>query len=189
MVRKLALSSSSPHSRTIDLAELRFRDRRAGSERRWPPARGAKQLPIRSIQMPAMLAHPDRDRPLVRLLAKDALSDAILRFGRGADSSDLELMRSAYWPAGIDPATRPPSRWRSAVCSITLRGCVSSTRSTRRAQGALALAPRPALRRTAGLGLRFSWGGHGLCSWNGEVYIGTPDGRLIALDGKAGKLV
>jgi quinohemoprotein ethanol dehydrogenase len=41
----------------------------------------------------------------------------------------------------------------------------------------------------AGLGLRFSWGGHGLCWWNGKVYIGTPDGRLIALDGKTGKLV
>jgi quinohemoprotein ethanol dehydrogenase len=41
----------------------------------------------------------------------------------------------------------------------------------------------------AGLGLRFSWGGHGLCSWNGKVYIGTPDGRLLALDGKTGKLV
>jgi quinohemoprotein ethanol dehydrogenase len=41
----------------------------------------------------------------------------------------------------------------------------------------------------AGLGLRFSWGGHGLCWWNGKVYIGTPDGRLLALDGKTGKLV
>jgi quinohemoprotein ethanol dehydrogenase len=41
----------------------------------------------------------------------------------------------------------------------------------------------------AGLGLRFSWGGHGLCSWNGKVYVGTPDGRLIALDGKTGQLV
>lgn len=41
----------------------------------------------------------------------------------------------------------------------------------------------------AGLGLRFTWGGHGLCSWNGKLYIGTPDGRLIAVDGKSGKLV
>lgn len=41
----------------------------------------------------------------------------------------------------------------------------------------------------AGLGLRFSWGGHGLCAWNGKIYIGTPDGRLIALDGKTGTLV
>jgi quinohemoprotein ethanol dehydrogenase len=41
----------------------------------------------------------------------------------------------------------------------------------------------------AGLGLRFSWGGHGLCSWAGKIYVGTPDGRLIALDGKTGKLV
>jgi quinohemoprotein ethanol dehydrogenase len=41
----------------------------------------------------------------------------------------------------------------------------------------------------AGLGLRFSWGSHGLCWWNGKVYIGTEDGRLIALDGKTGKPV
>jgi SnoaL-like domain len=49
-----------------------------------------------------MTAHPDRDRALARVLAKDAISDAILRFARGADSSDLELMRSAYWPDGTD---------------------------------------------------------------------------------------
>lgn len=41
----------------------------------------------------------------------------------------------------------------------------------------------------AGLGLRFSWSSHGLCWWNGKVYVGTVDGRLIALDGKTGKLV
>ena len=39
---------------------------------------------------------------MARLLAKDAISDAILRFARGADSSDLELMRSAYWPDATD---------------------------------------------------------------------------------------
>jgi len=41
----------------------------------------------------------------------------------------------------------------------------------------------------AGLSLRFSWGSHGLCWWNGKVYIGTADGRLIALDGKTGHVV
>ena len=49
-----------------------------------------------------MTADRDRNGPLARLLAKDAISDAILRFARGADSSDLELMRSAYWPDGTD---------------------------------------------------------------------------------------
>jgi SnoaL-like domain len=44
----------------------------------------------------------DRNQPLARLLAKDAICDAILRFARGADSSDLELMRSAYWPDATD---------------------------------------------------------------------------------------
>jgi hypothetical protein len=39
--------------------------------------------------MREMTARPDRDATLVRLLAKDAISDAILRFARGADSSDL----------------------------------------------------------------------------------------------------
>jgi hypothetical protein len=52
--------------------------------------------------MREMTARPDRDATLARLLAKDAISDAILRFARGADSSDLELMRSAYWPDGTD---------------------------------------------------------------------------------------
>jgi hypothetical protein len=45
---------------------------------------------------------PDRQQLLARLLAKDAICDAILRFARGADSSDLELMRSAYWPDATD---------------------------------------------------------------------------------------
>ena len=52
--------------------------------------------------MREMTARPDRDATLARLLAKDAISDAILRFARGADSSDIELMRSAYWPGGTD---------------------------------------------------------------------------------------
>jgi SnoaL-like domain len=49
-----------------------------------------------------MTVLPDHARPWERLLAKDAISDAILRFARGADSSDLELMRSAYWPDATD---------------------------------------------------------------------------------------
>src|SRR5580658_3545693 len=49
-----------------------------------------------------MTAQSDQSGPLARLIAKDSISAAILRFARGADSSDLELMRSAYWPDGTD---------------------------------------------------------------------------------------
>src|SRR6202042_2408753 len=67
-----------------------------------PPARRATEPPIRSIQTPDMTGQPDQSGSLARLLAKDAISDAILRFARGADRSDLELMRSAYWPDATD---------------------------------------------------------------------------------------
>lgn len=37
--------------------------------------------------------------------------------------------------------------------------------------------------------LRAAWGVRGLAWWNGKVYTGTMDGRLIALDGKTGRPV
>lgn len=41
----------------------------------------------------------------------------------------------------------------------------------------------------AGERLRFSWGTRGLAWWNGKVYIGTVDGRLVALNDKTGQPV
>jgi SnoaL-like domain len=49
-----------------------------------------------------VIAQSDHAGALARLVAKDAICDAVLRFARGADSSDLELMRSAYWPDATD---------------------------------------------------------------------------------------
>jgi quinohemoprotein ethanol dehydrogenase len=37
--------------------------------------------------------------------------------------------------------------------------------------------------------LRTAWGIHGIAFWQGKVYAGTSDGRLIALDAKSGALV
>ncbi|HET6523118.1 PQQ-dependent dehydrogenase, methanol/ethanol family [Sphingopyxis sp.] len=37
--------------------------------------------------------------------------------------------------------------------------------------------------------LRMGWGSRGLAWWNGKIYIGTQDGRLIAIDAKTGKQV
>ncbi len=47
--------------------------------------------------------------------------------------------------------------------------------------------PRPGER--AGLNLRFGWGVRGIAWWNGKIYTGTQDGRLIALDARTGKQV
>ncbi len=37
--------------------------------------------------------------------------------------------------------------------------------------------------------MRFAWGPRGIAYWNGKVYVGTTDGRLIAIDAKNGKEV
>lgn len=49
-----------------------------------------------------MQINSDQERAIARLLAKDAVSDAIIRFARGADTADLELIRSVYWPEATD---------------------------------------------------------------------------------------
>jgi quinohemoprotein ethanol dehydrogenase len=41
----------------------------------------------------------------------------------------------------------------------------------------------------AGLNLRLGWGSRGLAWWNGKLYTGTQDGRLVALDAKTGNEV
>ena len=41
----------------------------------------------------------------------------------------------------------------------------------------------------AGTALRYFWGTRGVAWWNGKVYVGTADGRLIAIDAHSGKQV
>lgn len=45
----------------------------------------------------------------------------------------------------------------------------------------------PHAREAAGRKLRQGWGSRGIAWWNGKVYTGTQDGRLIAIDAKTGK--
>jgi len=47
----------------------------------------------------------------------------------------------------------------------------------------------PKAPEAAGHKLRQGWGSRGIAYWNGKVYIGTQDGRLIAIDAKTGKVV
>jgi quinohemoprotein ethanol dehydrogenase len=47
----------------------------------------------------------------------------------------------------------------------------------------------PDVPSVAGDKLRAGWGSRGIAFWNGKVYVGTQDGRLIAVDATTGKLV
>jgi hypothetical protein len=44
----------------------------------------------------------DRSPAFARLLAKDAIIDVLNRFARGADSADLAVIKSVYWPEATD---------------------------------------------------------------------------------------
>jgi quinohemoprotein ethanol dehydrogenase len=46
----------------------------------------------------------------------------------------------------------------------------------------------PQVGKVAGAKLRASWGIRGLALWGNRVYVGTQDGRLLALDSKSGAL-
>lgn len=47
----------------------------------------------------------------------------------------------------------------------------------------------PEVGRQSGTRLRTGWGTRGIAWWNGKVYTGTQDGRLIAVEAKTGKPV
>jgi len=47
----------------------------------------------------------------------------------------------------------------------------------------------PKAAEAAGLRLRMGWGSRGLAWWNGKIYTGTQDGRLIAIDAETGQPV
>jgi quinohemoprotein ethanol dehydrogenase len=47
----------------------------------------------------------------------------------------------------------------------------------------------PEVAKVAGRKLRHSWGTRGIAFWRGKVYVGTADGRLIAIDAASGQPV
>lgn len=46
-----------------------------------------------------------------------------------------------------------------------------------------------AIEKSGSLNMRVGWGVRGVAWWDGKIYTGTQDGRLIAVDAKTGKLV
>jgi quinohemoprotein ethanol dehydrogenase len=47
----------------------------------------------------------------------------------------------------------------------------------------------PEVGKVGGLNMRTGWGVRGIAWWNGKIYVGTQQGRLIALDAKTGEPV
>lgn len=57
------------------------------------------------------------------------------------------------------------------------------------ATGKLLWVHDPKVTEVAGKRLRMGWGIRGIAYWNGKIYTGTHDGRLLALDARTGALV
>src|ERR1700712_1147326 len=47
----------------------------------------------------------------------------------------------------------------------------------------------PKVAQAAGPKMRYAWGSRGIAWWDGKIYVGTMDGRLIAIDAKSGQEV
>lgn len=65
----------------------------------------------------------------------------------------------------------------------------SRVRAVDAATGKLLWLYDPHVGKVAGVGLRFSYGSRGIAYWNHKVYVGTADGRLIAIDAGSGQLI
>jgi quinohemoprotein ethanol dehydrogenase len=96
----------------------------------------------------------------------------------------LGLVWSADLPAG-NPATGPIE---VAGVIYTATG-YAVVRAFEAATGKLLWTYDPHAPEVSGHKLRQGWGSRGIAYWNGKVYIGAQDGRLIAVDAKSGQPV
>lgn len=91
-------------------------------------------------------------------------------------SLDLDVANSITAPLAIDGV-------------IYLAAGYSVVHAIEAKSGTLLWRYDPGVRAAAGKRLRIGWGIRGLAAWGDKVYVGTQDGRLLALDAASGKLV
>ena len=63
----------------------------------------------------------------------------------------------------------------------------SIVRAVKARTGQLLWSFDPEVGKVASHKLRFSWGPRGIAYWKGKVFVGTTDGRLIAIDARTGR--
>src|SRR5471032_1323526 len=82
--------------------------------------------------------------------------------------------------------TRPSASSASPGRTIYLSSGLSVVRAIDAATGKLLWTYDPKVGEHQGKAIRSAWGSRGIAYWNGKVYTGTLDGRLIAIDAKTG---
>lgn len=97
----------------------------------------------------------------------------------------LKLLWSMDLPAGANSATAP-----IAVDGVLyFASGYSVVSAVDAATGRRLWSYDPEVAKVAGEKLRLAWGSRGIAWWNGKIYTGTHDGRLIAIDAETGKPV
>lgn len=100
-----------------------------------------------------------------------------------ANVGELGLVWSHDLPANQNTATGP----LEVGNVVYLASGYSHIRALDASTGKLLWEFDPGAAEASGRRLRQGWGSRGLAWWDGKVYTGTQDGRLIAVDAKTGK--
>jgi quinohemoprotein ethanol dehydrogenase len=96
---------------------------------------------------------------------------------------------SLAWYHDLETGQRTDSQPLEAGGVVFVATGLSIVRALDARTGKLLWRYDPEVGKVAGAKLRSGWGIRGLALWGSRVYVGTQDGRLIALDSKSGKLV
>jgi quinohemoprotein ethanol dehydrogenase len=88
-----------------------------------------------------------------------------------------------------------PEMWNVATAPLAIDGVIyfaaghSVIHAVDGASGKLLWRYDPEVARVGGRKLRMAWGSRGLAYWDGTLYAGTQDGRLIAVNANSGELL
>jgi len=106
-----------------------------------------------------------------------------------------QINRSNITRLGLAWSLELPDVWNVSTAPLAIDGVIyfaaglSVVHAVDAASGRLLWRYDPEVAKVAGRKLRFAWGSRGLAYWEGKLYAGTLDGRLIAVEASTGKLL
>lgn len=132
-----------------------------------------------------------------RLLADEADGRNWAAYGRTYDESHAsplaQIDRSNVRRLGLAWSLDVPDVNNGATVPLAVDGVLyftigqSLVHAVDAATGKLLWRFDPEVTKVAGRKLRYTWGPRGIAYWKGRVYVGTTDGRLIAVDARTGQ--